>query len=121
MPRASGRQLGRLLDPPNTARAVWADAAYRSAANVALLARRGRVPHLRRPTPRGTPMPPHVARGNLSRARVRVAIEHGFAAQKGRLGLVIRSVGLARARLGLANLVSNLTRLAGFATRAAPA
>ena len=36
-----GRQLGRLLDPDNTASPVWADTAYRSAANVALLARRG--------------------------------------------------------------------------------
>jgi hypothetical protein len=43
----------------------------------ALLARRGLVPHLQRPKPRGRPMPPHIARGNVSRARVRVAIEHG--------------------------------------------
>jgi IS5 family transposase len=35
-----GRQLGRLLDPDNTARGVWADTAYRSAANITLLARR---------------------------------------------------------------------------------
>jgi transposase, IS5 family len=119
-----GRQLGRLLDPKNTASSVWADTAYRAAANVALLARRGLVPQFQRPKPRGKPMPPHMARGNASRARVRVAIEHVFAAQKKcRLGLVIRSVGLARAtaRLGLANLVTNMTRLVWFATRAAPA
>ena len=118
-----GRQLSQLLDPANTASGVWADTAYRSAANVALLARRGLVPHLQRPKPRGKPMPSHLARGNASRARVRVAIEHVFAAQKCRLGLVIRSVGLARAtaRLGLANLVTNLTRLAWFALRPQPA
>jgi IS5 family transposase len=118
-----GRQLGRLLDPKNTASSVWADTAYRSAANVALLARRGLVPQFQRPKPRGKPMPPHLARGNASRARVRVAIEHVFAAQKCRLGLVIRSVGLARAtaRLGLANLATNMARLAWFAARAAPA
>ena len=121
--RHDGRQLGRLLDPKNTASAVWADSAYRSAANVALLARRGLVPQFQRPKPRGRSMPPHIMRGNASRARVRVAIEHVFAAQKCRLGLVIRSVGLARAtaRLGLANLVTNMTRLVWFATRAAPA
>ena len=121
--RHDGRQLGRLLDPHNTASDVWADTAYRSAANVALLARRGLVPHLQRPKPRGKPMPPHSTRGNATRARVRVAIEHVFAAQKCRLGLIVRSVGLARAtaRLGLANLVTNMTRLAWFATRAAPA
>jgi transposase, IS5 family len=99
-----GRQLGRLLDRKNTASPVWADTAYRSAANAAL-------------------MPPHIARGNASRARVRVAVEHVFAAQKCRFGLVIRSVGLAQAtaRLGLVNLVTNMTRLAWFASRPAPA
>jgi transposase, IS5 family len=117
-----GRQLGKLLDRHNTASPVWADSAYRSAANVALLVRRGLVPHLQRPKPRGRPMPPHLVRGNAGRARVRVAIEHVFAAQKCRLGLVIRSIGLARAttRLGLANLVTNMRRLAWFETRLAP-
>jgi hypothetical protein len=78
----------------------------------------GLVPQFQLPKPRGRSMPPHIMRGNASRARVRVAIEHVFAAQKCRLGLVIRSVGLTRAtaRLGLANLV-----LVWFATRAAPA
>jgi IS5 family transposase len=118
-----GRQLGRLLDPENTASPVWADTAYRSAANAALLARRGLVPQFQRPKPRGRPMPPHLRRGNATRARVRVAVEHVFAAQKCRLGLIIRSVGLARAtaRLGLANLVTNMTRLAWFASRPTPA
>ena len=118
-----GRQLGRLLDCDNTARSVWADSAYRSAANLALLARRGLLPEFQRPKPRGQAMPPHIARGNLSRARVRVAVEHVFAAQKCRLGLVIRSVGLARAttRLGLANLVTNMRRLAWLALRPLPA
>ncbi len=121
--RHDGRQLGRLLDPHNTASAVWADSAYRSAANVTLLARRGLAPQFQRPKPRGRPMPPHIMRGNARRARVRVAIEHVFAALKCRLGLVIRSVGLGRAtaRLGLANLVTNMRRLVWFATRAAPA
>jgi IS5 family transposase len=114
-----GRQLGQLLDPDNTASSVWADTAYRSAENPALLARRGLVPQFQRPKPRGRSMPPHIVRGNVSRARVRVAVEHVFAAQKCRFGLVIRSVGLARAsaRLGLANLVTNMRRLAWFETR----
>jgi IS5 family transposase len=118
-----GRQLGNLLDPDNTASSVWADTAYRSAANAALLARRGLVPQFQRPKPRGRPMPPHVARGNATRARVRVAIEHVFAAQKCQLGLVIRTIGLARAttKLGLANLVTNIRRLVWLEGRAAPA
>jgi hypothetical protein len=65
-----------------------------------------------RPKPRGKPLPRHVVRGNAGRARVRVALEHVFAAQTCRLGPVIRSIGLARAttRLGLANLITNLRR-----------
>jgi IS5 family transposase len=112
-----GHQLGRLLDPANTASGVWADSAYRLAANVALLARRGLVPQFQRPKPRGRRMPPHIVRGNAR--RVRVAIEHVFAAQKCRLGLVIRAVGLARAtaKLGLANLC----RFVWFETRPEPA
>jgi IS5 family transposase len=118
-----GGQLGTLLDPDNTASGVWADTAYRSAANVALLTRRGLVPQFQRPKPRGRRMPSQIARGNATRARVRVAIEHVFAAQKCRLGLVIRTVGLARAtaRLGLANLVTNMRRLVWFEPRSEPA
>jgi IS5 family transposase len=117
------RQLGRLLDPDNTASGVWADTAYRSAANVALLARRGLVPQFQRPKPRGRAMPPHIARGNATRAQVRVAIEHVFATQKCRLGLLIRTIGLARAttKLGLANLVTNMRRLVWFELRPQPA
>jgi IS5 family transposase len=118
-----GGQLGALLDPANTASGVWADTAYRSAANLELLARRGRVGHLQRKKPRGRPMPRHVARGNAKRGKVRAAVEHVFAAQKRRLGLVIRTVGLARARakIGLANLAYNFTRFAWLRGRAAAA
>jgi hypothetical protein len=50
-------------------------------------------------------MPP---RGNAPRARVRSRIEHLFAAQKCRFGLLIHIIGLVRTRvkIGMANLVS---------------
>jgi hypothetical protein len=68
-------------------------------------------------------MPRHVARGNATRGKVRAAVEHVFAAQKRRLGLVIRTIGIAwaRARIGLANLAYNLTRLAWLGIRSLPA
>jgi IS5 family transposase len=91
--RHDGRQLASCSTRTTPRAPVWADVAYRSAANVALLARRGLVPQFQRPKPRGKRMPPHLTRGNAARARVRVAIEHVFAAQKCRLGLVIRSIG----------------------------
>jgi IS5 family transposase len=116
-----GGQLGPLLDPDNTASGVWADTAYRSTANTALVQRRGLVANFQRPKPRGKPLPAPIRRGNATRARVRAAVEHVFAAQKCRLGLVIRSIGRARAttRLGLANLVTNMRRLVWFTTRPA--
>ncbi len=68
-------------------------------------------------------MPRHVARGNAKRGRVRAAVEHVFAAQKRRLGLVIRTVGIARARvkIGLANLAYNLTRFTWLKAKGLPA
>lgn len=58
-----------------------------------------------------------LVRGNARRARVRALVEYVFAAQKCRLGLVIRSVGLARARakLGVPYLVTNMRRMAWVA------
>ena len=120
---ADGRQLGAVLDPDNLASGVWADTAYRSRANLELLERRGLTPEFQRKKPRGKPMPAHVRRGNARRARIRSLVEHVFAAQKHRLGLVIRTVGLARAtaKLALANLAYNFTRLAEIEGRTAPA
>jgi hypothetical protein len=116
-----GGQLGTVLDRANTASSAWADTACRSAANIALLERRGLVPRFQRAKPRGKPMPRHIARGNARRARIRSRVEHVFAAQKRRLGLVIRTVGKARAtaKLALANLAYNFTRLAWLQSRAA--
>jgi IS5 family transposase len=68
-------------------------------------------------------MPAHVARGNAARARVRSLVEHVFAAQKRRMGLVVRSIGLARAtaRITLANLIYNMRRLVWVEGRTASA
>jgi transposase, IS5 family len=109
-----GGQLGAVLDRDNTASDVWADTAYHSAVNLALLERRGLKPQFQRKKPRGRKMPAHIARGNATRARVRSRVEHVFAAQKCRLGLVVRTIGLVRARtkIGLANLAYNFARLA---------
>jgi Transposase DDE domain len=47
-----GGQLGAVLDRDNTASDVWADIAYRSAANLALLDRRALKPQFQRKKPR---------------------------------------------------------------------
>lgn len=121
--RHDGAQLGALLDGDNLASSVWADTAYRSKANLRLLDRRGLVAQFQRAKPRNRPMPAHIAQGNATRARVRAKVEHVFAAEKRRFDLVIRTIGLARARakIALANLAYNFTRLAWLQGRAAPA
>ena len=121
--RHDGSQLGAMLDPANTARDVWADTAYRSASNLALLARRGLAPQFQRAKPRGKPMPTHIARGNATRARVRSRVEPVFATEKRRMGLVVRTIGLVRAiaKITLANLAYNMRRLAWINRGPAPA
>jgi IS5 family transposase len=118
-----GAQLPRLLDPANTAAAVWADTAYRSKANLRVLDRRGLTPQFQRPKPRGKTMPAQIAKGNATRARVRARVEHVFAAEKRRFALVIRTIGLKRAtaKIALANLAYNFTRLAWLEGRPLPA
>ena len=118
-----GGQLEGLLDGDNLASGVWADTAYRSQANLNLLDRRGLVPRFQRAKPRGRPMPAHIRRGNATRAKVRARVEHVFAEQKRRLGLIVRTIGLARAetKIGLANIVYNIRRLAWIEARTAPA
>jgi IS5 family transposase len=121
--RHDGAQLGALLDAGNVASAVWADSAYRSQANLHLLERRGFTAQFQRAKPRGRPMPAHIAQGNATRARVRARVEHVFAAEKRRFALVIRTIGLARAtaKIALANLAYNFTRLVWLRGRTAPA
>ena len=121
--RHDGSQLAGVLDAANTASEVWADTAYRSRANLALLDKRGLAAQFQRAKPRGRAMPPHIARGNATRARVRSRVEHVFAAEKRRMHLVVRTIGLARAtaKITLANLAYNLSRLAWLQGRVAPA
>jgi transposase len=109
-----GRRLREgLLDKTNTASAVWADTAYRSAANEAFMTKNGFVSHVHRKKPKGRAMPAAIRRANNAKSRIRSRVEHVFAEQKDRMDLFIRTIGIARAttKIGLANLVFNIKRL----------
>ena len=94
-----GRRLrDGLLDKTNTARSVWADTAYRSAANEEFMERNGFVSHVHRKRPKGRPMPEAIRRANTAKSKIRSRVEPVFAAQKDRMGLFIRTVGTARAK-----------------------
>ena len=73
--------------------------------------RNGFVSHVHRKRPKGRPMPEAIRRANNAKSKIRV--EHVFAEQKDRMGLFIRTIGIARAKtkIGLANLVYNIKRL----------
>jgi IS5 family transposase len=121
--RYDGSQLGAVLDRDNTASDYVGRYRLSPVANLALLERRGLKPQFQRKKLRGRKLPAHIARGNATRARGRARVEHVFAAQKCRLGLIVRTVGMvrARAKIGMANLVYNFTRLAWLNGRTAPA
>ncbi len=119
----AGSRLGELLDPANTASEVWADSAYRSKKNEELLEGRGLVRRIHRKKPKDRPMPARPARANARKSAVRAHVEHVFAEQKARMGLFVRTIGLARAttKIGLANLVHNMRRLLWLERQALPA
>jgi len=81
-----GGAARQVLDRENTAASVWADSAYRSKANLVLLVRRGLRAEFQHKKPRRKAIPPNIARGNATRARIRSHIEHVLAAQKHRPG-----------------------------------
>ena len=91
---------------------VWADTAYRSQANEKCLASNHLVSRIHRKKPKGKPMPVNVARANAAKSKVRAAVEHIFARQKGPMGLFVRTIGIARAtvKIGLANITYNMKR-----------
>jgi IS5 family transposase len=118
-----GKQLRHLLDKENLASPVWADTAYRSKSNESFMERNGFQSKVHFKKPSGKSLPQPKAKANAARSRVRSKIEHVFGAQKARMGLFIRTIGIARARtkIGMANLVYNMRRLVWLEGKTAPA
>ena len=118
--RYDGAQLPNLVSKANTASDVWADTAYRSKTNERFLAGNALVSRIHRKKPKGKPMPVNVARANGIKSKVRAAVEHVFARQKGPMGLVVRTIGIARAtvKIGLANITFNMKRAVWLTERA---
>ena len=112
-----------MLDATNTASDVWVDTAYRSAKNQTMLKARGLVSRIHRKKPQGKPMPERTPRANAMKSKVRSAVEHVFAHEKGPMALVVRTIGLARAKvkIGLTNLDYNMRRSVWLHARTAAA
>lgn len=118
-----GARLPDLVSRENTGSGIWADTAYRSKKNEAFLAKGMFKSHIHQKRKPRRALPDRIARANTRRSKIRAHVEHVFAAQKHRMGLVVRTIGIARARtkIGMANLVYNLQRLAWLEGRTAPA
>jgi IS5 family transposase len=108
-----GARLEDVLDRENTGSGVWADTTYRSEKNEAMLSRRGLASRLHRKKPKGKAMPERMRVANARKSKFRSAVEHVFAHQKGLMGLCVRMIGLARAKLiiGLDNLAYSMGHL----------
>jgi IS5 family transposase len=121
--RHDGALLRDVVSRENLASNVWADTAYRSQANEAWLAAQGLRSQIHRKKPKGKPMPVRTAKANARKSKVRSAVEHVFAVEKGAMAVFVRTIGIARAKvkIGLANLVYNMKRLDWLIRRPAPA
>ena len=104
--------MPKLLDPDVFGSGVWADTAYRSHKNEAVIAKPDRVSKVHFRRARGKPLPPPHQAANRARSKIRGLVEHLFAEQKEPMGLSVRTVGTrrAKAKIGLANLAYNIKR-----------
>jgi transposase, IS5 family len=68
-------------------------------------------------------MPERMRIANARKSKVRSAVEHVFPHQNGLIGLFVRTIALARARvkIGLANIAYNMRRLVWLNRQSAPA
>lgn len=118
-----GARLKDLVRSDNTASGVWADTAYRSKKNEAMLRKRMLLSHIHHRRDPGKPLSQAKARANARRSEVRSRIEHVFAHQKARMGLFVRTIGKARAafKIGMVNLAYNFRRFVWHQRRSLPA
>ena len=108
------QKLDDILDASNTSNQVWADSAYRSAESEAKLEAKGYKSRVHRRARRNHPLSAREQAGNTTRSRVRARVEHVFGHQHTSMGgTIVRTIGIVRARtkIGLMNLVYNISRL----------
>ena len=109
------QKLQALLDPRNTRQIAWADSAYRSQDADALLRKRAIQNRIHYRAWQEGELAPWQRKTNRRRSRIRARVEHVFGHQVTSMRMtVLRGIGLARAsvKIGLANLVYNMSRLA---------
>lgn len=117
-----GRFFEEVLDAGNGNKTVWADAAYRSKAREDRLQSAGYRSRIQRQNQAHLKLTRSQKASNRRWAKVRIRVEHVFAAQEQMGGRMIRSIGIDRARLqiGLKNFAYNLKRYAWLTVHLPP-
>ena len=105
--------LDQTMDASGEKRAVYADSAYRSKEREAALSADGFDSQIHEKGTRGHPLTEEQKASNRVKSKTRARVEHIFGAQHAMGGHIVRTIGLARARvkIGMMNLVYNMTRL----------
>ena len=109
--------LDQLLDytkqADGTTRPVYADSAYRSQERETPLAKAELQSQICEKGSRGHPLTEAQKNNNRNKSKVRARVEHIFGAQNQMGGHLVRTIGIARAttKIGMMNLVYNMTRL----------
>ena len=115
--------LDQTVDAEGKKRAAYADSAYRSKQREQTLAQEGFESHIHEKGTRGHPLSEEQKASNRIKSKTRVRVEHVFGAQHAMGGHIVRTIGLARAKvkIGMMNLVYNLKRLGQLLKREARA
>jgi IS5 family transposase len=105
--------LDQATDADGNKRAVYADSAYRSAAQEQRLTDAEIASQVCEKGTRSQPLTEEQKLSNRTKSKVRARVEHVFGAQAAMGGHVVRTIGLQRAKvkIGLMNLAYNIVRL----------
>lgn len=111
--------LDKSEDAQGEKRAVYADSAYRSNEREQALAENGFDSQIHEKGTRGHPLSEEQKASNRVKSKTRVRVEHVFGAQHAMGGHIVRTIGLARAKvkIGMMNLVYNMKRLVQLVKR----
>ncbi len=104
--------LDHTKDEDGDKRAVYADSAYRSKETEEQLRADGIASQVCEKGTRGKPLTHEQKASNREKSKTRVRVEHVFGAQAQMGGHLVRTIGMARARvkIGIMNLVYNMRR-----------
>ncbi len=101
------------IDENGKKRSLYADSAYRSIEQEEKLKQAGIESYIHEKGARNCPLTEEQKESNHIKSKTRIRVEHVFAAQTAMGGIIVRTIGIERAKvkIGLMNLAYNMKRL----------